>query len=142
MELKRLKQFDKTYIKMAHEWATLSRARRRKVGCLIVKDNMIISDGFNGTPAGFDNDCEYESRFGLETKEIVLHAETNAITKLARSTQTSVGATMYLTLSPCLECAKLIIQAGIKRVVFDEQYRNTEGIDLLKKSHVTVVKIK
>lgn len=127
---------------MAHEWATLSRARRRKVGCLIVKDGMIISDGFNGTPSGFDNNCEYESRFGLETKDIVLHAETNAIAKLARSTQTSVGSTMYLTLSPCLDCAKLIIQAGIKRVVYDEQYRNTEGIDLLEKASVTVVKVK
>lgn len=141
MEPSRSKQFDQAYIRMAHEWAKLSRARRRKVGCLMVKDNMIISDGFNGTPAGFDNNCEYESRFGLETRDIVLHAETNAIAKLAKSTQTSVDSTMYLTLSPCLACAKLIIQAGVTRVVYDEQYRITEGLDLLKKAGIIVEQI-
>lgn len=136
---------DVTYLKMAKVWSQLSKARRKKVGCLIVKDGMIISDGFNGTPKGFDNNCEEyvdaehilaSKSYELSTKSEVLHAESNAITKLARSTQSSEGAVMYTTCSPCLECAKLIIQAGISRVVFEEIYRNIQGIDLLKKASV------
>lgn len=120
---------------MARIWAENSYCQRRKVGALMVKDRTIISDGFNGTPAGFENVCENES--GV-TKSYVLHAEANAITKVARSNNSSEGATLYVTASPCLDCAKLIIQAGIKRVVFDETYRITEGIDLLRRAHVEV----
>lgn len=120
---------------MARIWAENSYCQRRKVGALMVKDRTIISDGFNGTPAGFENVCEDES--GV-TKSYVLHAEANAITKVARSNNSSEGATLYVTASPCLDCAKLIIQAGIKRVVFDETYRITEGIDLLRRAHVEV----
>ena len=127
---------------MASRWASLSRARRKKVGCLIVKDEAIISDGYNGTPKGFDNNCEYEdSVFAynhLTTKPEVLHAESNAITKLAKSTQSSSGATMYITISPCLDCSKLIIQAGIERVVYADFYRNDEGIRLLRRANITV----
>ena len=126
---------DKRYIRMAQIWAENSYCQRRKVGALIVKDKMIISDGYNGTPAGFENCCEDESG---HTVPFVLHAEANAITKVARSNNSSDGATLYVTSSPCIECAKLIIQAGIKRVVFSEYYRLQDGIDLLRNAHVKV----
>ena len=127
---------DKRYIRMAQIWAENSYCNRRKVGALIVKDKMIISDGYNGTPAGFENVCEDEN--GL-TKPYVLHAEANAITKIACSNNSSKGATMYVTTSPCIECAKLIIQAGIKRVVYSEKYRLEDGLDLLKRANIEVV---
>ena len=123
-------------MRMAHIWAENSYCQRRKVGALIVKDKMIISDGYNGTPAGFENVCEDED--GL-TKPYVLHAEANAITKIARSNNNSDGATLYVTASPCIECAKLIVQAGIKRVVYSEKYRLTDGIDLLERAGIEVV---
>lgn len=123
---------------MALIWAENSYCVRRRVGALIVRDQMIISDGFNGTPAGFENVCEDES--GL-TKPYVLHAEANAITKVARSNNSSDGATLYVTASPCLECSKLIIQAGIKKVVFHELYRMTDGIELLKRASVECIHI-
>ena len=135
---------------MASFWAELSSAIRKKVGCLIVKDGAIISDGYNGTPSGFDNNCEeYETwpqdpqlpTIPLKTKPEVLHAESNAITKLAKSTQSSDGATMYITISPCVDCAKLIIQSGIKRVVYGEVYRNEDGINLLNKASITTKKL-
>ena len=129
-------ELDTTYLKMADEWGQLSKAKRRKVGCLIVKDGQIISDGYNGTPAGYDNNCEYETRFGYETKPEVLHAESNALMKLAKSTNSSKDSTIYLTMSPCFECAKLIIQAGVRRVVYGEAYRNTIGINFLVKNGV------
>ena len=124
---------DKRYLRMARIWAENSYCQRRQVGAIIVKDKMIISDGYNGTPVGFENICEYEN--GL-TKPYVLHAEANAITKVARSNNSSNGATLYVTASPCLECAKLIIQSGIKRVVFNELYRITDGIDLLTRAGI------
>lgn len=127
--------FDRRYLQMATIWAENSYCTRRKVGALIVKDKMIISDGFNGTPSGFENICEDEN--GL-TKPYVLHAEANAITKVARSGNNSDGATLYVTASPCIECAKLIIQSGIKRVVYGEQYRLTDGIDLLRRAGIEV----
>ena len=129
---------DKRYIRMAQIWAENSYCNRRKVGALIVKDKMIISDGYNGTPAGFENICEDEN--GL-TKPYVLHAEANAITKIARSNNCSQGATMYVTTSPCIECAKLIIQAGIKRVIYSEKYRLEDGLDLLRRANIEVVYI-
>ncbi len=124
---------DKRYLKMATIWAENSYCQRRKVGAIIVKNQMIISDGYNGTPSGFENVCEDEN--GI-TKPYVIHAEANAITKVARSNNSSDGATLYVTASPCLECAKLIIQAGIKRVVYNELYRICDGIDLLKRAGV------
>ena len=127
---------DKTYLKMTDEWGQLSKAKRKKVGCLIVKDGQIISDGYNGTPAGYDNTCEYETRFGYETKPEVLHAESNALMKLAKSTNSSKGSTIYLTVSPCFDCAKLIIQAGVKRVVYSDTYRIETGIDFLRRNNV------
>ncbi|MDR3219653.1 MAG: dCMP deaminase family protein [Dysgonamonadaceae bacterium] len=127
---------DKRYLRMAAIWAENSYCKRRQVGVLIVKDKMIISDGYNGTPAGFENVCEDEN--GL-TKPYVLHAEANAITKIACSNNNSKDATLYVTASPCIECAKLIIQAGIKRVVYSEKYRLTDGIDLLEKAAIEVV---
>ncbi len=127
---------DKRYIRMAQIWAENSYCNRRKVGALIVKDKMIISDGYNGTPAGFENICEDEN--GL-TKPYVLHAEANAITKIACSNNSSKGATMYVTTSPCIECAKLIIQAGIKRVIYSEKYRLEDGLDLLRRANIEVV---
>ena len=127
--------FDKRYMRMATIWAENSYCERRKVGAIIVKDKMIISDGYNGTPSGFENICEDENNV---TKPYVLHAEANAITKIARSNNNSEGATLYVTASPCIECAKLIIQAGIKRVVYGEKYRLTDGIDLLERAGVTV----
>lgn len=134
----RLLQFDRSYMDMAHVWAGNSRAVRLKVGALIVKDGRIISDGFNGTPSGFDNVCEYELCGKLVTKREVLHAEANAITKVAKSTMSCDGATLYVTDSPCFDCAKLIIQSGIARVVYDREYRITDGIELLRKAGVAV----
>ena len=127
---------DKRYLRMARIWAENSYCERRKVGAIIVKDKMIISDGFNGTPAGFENVCE--SPEGV-TKPYVLHAEANAITKVARSNNSSEGSTLYVTASPCLECSKLIIQAGIRRVVFNDLYRLSDGIDLLQRAGVECV---
>jgi dCMP deaminase len=140
METKEEKQLklDKRYIRMASIWAENSYCERRQVGALIVKDKMIISDGYNGTPAGFENVCEDDN--GV-TKPYVLHAEANAITKIARSNNSSDGATMYVTASPCIECAKLIIQAGIKRVVYSEKYRLEDGLDLLKRANIEVIYI-
>lgn len=131
-ELKR-QMLDRRYLRMARIWAENSYCQRRQVGALIVKNKMIISDGFNGTPSGFENVCEDESNV---TKPYVLHAEANAITKVARSNNSSEGATMYVTASPCIECAKLIIQSGIRRVVYRDLYRITSGIDLLKRAGV------
>ncbi len=131
-------KLDCAYMDIAIRWGKMSHARRKQVGCIIVKDGQIISDGYNGTPNGFDNDCEFPTRYGWETKPEVLHAETNAITKLAKGTQSSKDATMYITLSPCFDCAKLIIQSGIKRVVYAEEYKITAGIDLLKQAKISV----
>jgi dCMP deaminase len=133
---KKQHDLDSRYMRMARIWAENSYCERRKVGALIVKDNMIISDGFNGTPAGFENVCEDED--GL-TKPYVLHAEANAITKIARSNNNSNGATMYVTTSPCIECAKLIIQSGIVRVVYSQKYRLTDGIDLLNRAGIETI---
>lgn len=127
---------DSRYLRMAKIWAENSYCRRRRVGAIIVKDSMIISDGFNGTPSGFENVCEDENG---STKAYVLHAEANAITKVARSNNSSDGATLYVTASPCIECAKLIIQSGIKRVVFDEMYRLCDGIDLLRRAGIETI---
>ncbi|MDR1004253.1 MAG: dCMP deaminase family protein [Prevotellaceae bacterium] len=127
---------DHRYMRMAQIWAENSYCRRRRVGALIVKGQMIISDGYNGTPSGFENVCEDEH--GL-TKPYVLHAEANAITKIARSSNSSDGATLYVTAAPCMECSKLIIQAGIKRVVYGEQYRLEDGINLLKRAGIEVI---
>ena len=124
---------DSRYLRMAQIWAENSYCVRRKVGALLVKNKMIISDGFNGTPSGFPNVCEDENN---HTFPYVLHAEANAITKVARSNNSSEGATLYVTASPCIECAKLIIQAGITRVVFSEYYRDTEGLELLQKAGI------
>lgn len=131
------RKFDKSYLKMARVWAQNSYCVRRKVGALIVKDRMIISDGYNGTPCGFENVCEWDDG---TTKPYVLHAEANAITKVAKSNNSSLGATLYVTAAPCLECAKLIIQAGIVRVVYIDEYRVTDGIDLLRRAGVEVCK--
>lgn len=131
-------ELDKRYIRMAAIWAENSYCQRRKVGALIVKNQMIISDGYNGTPSGFENVCEDEEN---TTKPYVLHAEANAITKIARSNNSSDGATLYVTASPCIECAKLIIQAGIKRIVYSEKYRLEDGINLLKRANVEVIYI-
>ena len=127
---------DSRYLRMAQIWAENSYCKRRKVGALIVKDKMIISDGYNGTPVGFENVCEDDED---HTKAYVLHAEANAITKVAQSNNSSNGATLYVTSSPCIECAKLIIQAGIKRVVFGEIYRLTDGIELIKRAGIECV---
>ena len=126
---------DRRYIRMASIWAENSYCKRRQVGALIVKDKMIISDGYNGTPSGFENVCEDENN---KTKPYVLHAEANAITKVAKSNNSSLGATLYVTASPCIECAKLIIQAGIRRVVYSENYRSADGIELLQKAGIDV----
>lgn len=132
------RKLDLRYLKMARIWAQNSYCQRRQVGALVVNDGMIISDGYNGTPSGFENICEDENNV---TKPYVLHAEANAITKLARSNNNSEGATIYITASPCIECAKLIIQAGIKRVVYGEQYRLTDGVDLLKRAGIETIYI-
>jgi len=131
-------KFDGKYLEMASIWAQNSYCKRRQVGALIVKDRMIISDGYNGTPSGFENICEDE--VGI-TKPYVLHAEANAITKVAKSGNSSDGATLYVTASPCVECAKLIIQSGIKRVVYMDEYRLNDGIELLKRAGIEVEKI-
>ena len=136
MDKDKQQKLDARYARMACIWAENSYCERRKVGALVVKDQMIISDGYNGTPTGFENICEDDNN---TSKPYVLHAEANAITKLARSANSSEGATMYCTASPCIECAKLIIQAGIKRVVYSEQYRLTDGIDLLRRAGVEVL---
>jgi dCMP deaminase len=128
-------KFDHSYIEMAHVWAKNSYCKRRQVGALIVKDRMIISDGYNGTPSGFENICEEDDN---TTKPYVLHAEANAITKVAKSNNSSEGSTLYITDSPCMECAKLIIQSGIVRVVYDKKYRITDGLDLLERAGVKV----
>lgn len=129
-------ELDRRYLRMAKIWSENSYCNRRQVGALIVKDQMIISDGYNGTPAGFENICEDEHSV---TKPYVLHAEANAITKIARSGNNSDGATLYVTDSPCIECAKLIIQAGIKRVIYGREYRLTDGIDLLRRANIEVI---
>ena len=128
-------KLDARYLRMAQIWAENSYCVRRKVGALVVKEKMIISDGYNGTPSGFENICEDENNV---TKPYVLHAEANAITKLARSSNNSDGATLYVTASPCIECAKLIIQAGIKRVVYGEKYRLMDGVELLERAGIQV----
>ena len=135
METNNKTKFDHSYIEMAHVWAKNSYCKRRQVGALIVKDRMIISDGYNGTPSGFENICEEENN---TTKPYVLHAEANAITKVAKSNNSSEGATLYITDSPCMECAKLIIQSGIVRVVYDKKYRITDGLDLLDRTGILV----
>ena len=135
MEEKKLNKYDKAYLRIAKEWGQLSYCKRKQVGAIIVKDRMIISDGYNGTPTGFDNSCEDEE--GL-TRWDVLHAEANAILKVARSTQSCEGATLYITLSPCKECSKLIHQSGIKRVVYQNGYRDDSGIQFLKKAGVII----
>lgn len=138
MNLLKQKKYDIAYLKMVKEWAKLSYCHRRQVGALIVKDKMIISDGYNGTPTGFENVCEDEEN---NTKWYVLHAEANAIMKVAASTQSCEGATLYITLSPCRECSKLIFQSGIKRVVYIVEYKDKTGIDFLKKSGLEIVHI-
>tara|TARA_Y100000996_G_scaffold97834_1_gene70257 strand:- start:7039 stop:7458 length:420 start_codon:yes stop_codon:yes gene_type:complete len=132
---KKQNQYDRAYLDMAKRWGELSYCKRKKVGALIVKDRMIISDGYNGTPSGFENICEDEENY---TKWYVLHAEANAILKVASSTQSCRGATLYVTLSPCRECSKLIHQSGIIRVVYSVEYKDTSGIEFLKKAGVKV----
>lgn len=136
MEEEKLNKYDKAYLRIAREWSQLSYCKRKKVGAIIVKDRMIISDGYNGTPSGFDNCCEDEDNI---TKWYVLHAEANAILKVARSTQSCEGATLYITMSPCKDCSKLIHQSGIKRVVYQSGYKDDSGLSFLKNAGVTVV---
>jgi dCMP deaminase len=138
-------KLDKVYLEMAEVWSQLSKAVRKKVGCIIVKDGQIISDGYNGTPAGYDNTCEIinegylpRAENKLETKQEVLHAESNALMKLARSTNSSEGCTVYLTMSPCFECSKLMIQAGVKRLVYNDQYRNQDGVKFLQENNIEI----
>lgn len=138
MEDKKLNKYDKAYLRIAKEWSQLSYCKRKQVGAIIVKDRMIISDGYNGTPSGFENCCEDEE--GL-TRWDVLHAEANAILKVARSTQSCEGATLYITLSPCKECSKLIHQSGIKRVVYHNGYRDDSGLQFLTKAGIEVEQI-
>ena len=126
-------EYDKRYLEMAKVWSKNSYCKRRQVGALIVKGKMIISDGYNGTPSGFENICEDDDN---KTKPYVLHAEANAITKVAKSNNSSEGATLYITTSPCMECSKLIIQSGIKRVVFCDKYHNVDGLNLLKRANI------
>lgn len=133
-----MEKFDLSYLEMARIWAQNSYCKRRQVGALIVKDRMIISDGYNGTPSGFENVCEDEN--GV-TKPYVLHAEANAITKVAKSGNNSKDATLYVTAAPCLECSKLIIQSGIRRVVYRDEYRLTDGVDLLRAAGIEVEKV-
>jgi len=136
MKQEKLSKYDRAYLRIAREWGQLSYCRRKKVGAIIVKDRMIISDGYNGTPSGFENCCEDDDNV---TKWYVLHAEANAILKVARSTQSCEGATLYITMSPCKDCSKLIHQAGIKRVVFQNAYKDNSGIQFLEKAGVEVV---
>lgn len=131
-------RYDQAYLRMALEWGKLSHCKRKQVGALIVRDNMIISDGYNGTPSGFPNCCEDDNG---DTHWYVLHAEANAILKVAKSTQSAKGATLYLTLSPCKECSKLILQSGISRVVFINAYKDSAGVDFLKESGIDVVQL-
>ena len=138
MPKKKQLKYDKAYLRIAREWGKLSHCNRKKVGAVIVKDRMIISDGFNGTPTGFENPCEDEEGY---TKWYVLHAEANAISKVASSTQSCKGATLYITLSPCKECSKLIYQAGIKRVVYQNGYKDNSGLAFLEKAGVEIEKI-
>jgi len=138
MNVDKQAKYDVAYLKMAKEWAQLSYCKRKQVGAIVVKDRMIISDGYNGTPTGFENVCEDDDG---NTKWYVLHAEANAISKLASSTQSCVDATLYITLSPCKECSKLIHQSGIKRVVYLEAYKDSSGLDFLKKAGVAVVQM-
>ncbi len=133
---KKQQELDQRYLRMATIWAENSYCQRRQVGALIVKDKMIISDGYNGTPSGFENICEDQNNV---TKPYVLHAEANAITKIARSSNNSDGATLYVTDSPCIECSKLIIQSGIRRVVYARNYRLSDGIDLLRRAGIEVI---
>ena len=136
---KKQEKYDRAYLKMARIWGQLSYCERKKVGALIVKDRMIISDGYNGTPSGFENICEDEEHY---TKWYVLHAEANAIAKVSGSTQSTKGSTLYITLSPCKECSKLIFQSGITRVVYSKKYKDQSGIDFLVKSGINVDFIK
>ena len=138
MEAKKLNKYDKAYLRIAAEWGSLSYCKRKQVGALIVKDKMIISDGYNGTPTGFENICEETQG---DTKWYVLHAEANAILKVARSTQSCQGATLYITMSPCKECSKLIHQSGIKRVVYHTGYKDDSGLRFLEKAGVTITHI-
>jgi dCMP deaminase len=138
MNSKKQSKYDKAYLRIASEWSKLSYCKRKQVGAIIVRDRMIISDGYNGTPSGFENCCEDHD--GL-THWYVLHAEANAILKVAKSTNNCKGATLYLTLSPCKDCSKLVLQAGINRVVFKNSYKDTEGIDFLKNAGVAVLQI-
>ena len=138
MEKNKQKKYDIAYLKMALGWAKLSHCKRRQVGALIVKDKMIISDGYNGTPTGFENVCEDDENY---TKWYVLHAEANAIMKVSASTQSSKGATLYITLSPCRECSKLIFQSGITRLVYNKEYKDTSGLDFLQKSGIEITHV-
>lgn len=138
MSDKKQKRYDLAYLKMAKEWAKLSHCERKQVGALIVKDKMIISDGYNGSPTGFDNCCEDDEG---NTKWHVLHAEANALLKVASSTQSCHGATLYLTLSPCKDCSKLILQAGIKRLVYSIAYKDIEGVEFLKTANIEIVEL-
>jgi dCMP deaminase len=140
MDYNKLKQlrYDSAYLKMAREWAKLSHCSRKQVGALIVKDSMIISDGYNGTPSGYDNTCENANG---KTHWYVLHAEANALTKVAKSNHNTNGATLYITLSPCKDCSKLILQAGIKRVVFIKAYKDSLGLDFLRSSGIELTQI-
>ena len=140
-------KFDLAYLRMAIEWSKLSHSKRKQVGALIVKDGMIVSDGYNGTPTGFENECEepHDAATGwstvLKTKWYVLHAEANAILKCAKHGQSCRGATLYLTMSPCRECSKLILQSGIEKVIYSDEYRDSEGIEFLKKANIKTQKI-
>lgn len=138
MRNEKQQRYDKAYLRIAREWGALSHCKRKQVGALIVKDRMIISDGYNGTPTGFENFCEDDEGY---TKWYVLHAEANAILKVASSTQSCEGATLYITLSPCKECSKLIHQAGIKRLVYKEGYKDNSGIEFLKKAGIEIIQI-
>jgi dCMP deaminase len=138
MDSKKRKKYDTKYLEMAQIWSELSHAKRTKVGAILVKDNTIIADGYNGTPQGFENECEDQQN---TTKWYVLHAEANAILKVARSTQSSQDSTLYVTLSPCKECAKLIVQAGIKRVLYISEYRDTTGVEFLQKTGIDCQKM-
>ncbi len=136
MRDKKQRRYDQAYLKMASEWSKLSHCKRKQVGALIVKEKMIISDGYNGTPTGFDNCCEDEDG---STKWHVLHAEANAILKVASSTQACQGATLYITLSPCKECSKLIHQSGITRMVYANAYKDDSGVDFLRKANIEIL---
>jgi dCMP deaminase len=137
-DIAKQERYDRAYLRMATEWASLSHCRRKQVGALLVRDNMIISDGYNGTPSGFSNDCEDNNG---DTHWYVLHAEANAIMKVARSTNNARESTLYITLSPCKECCKLILQAGIRRLVYVNEYKDSTGIDFLKSAGVDIVRI-